>query len=214
MNDPDRFNRALESLLSDRSPREDVQHLDEEEIRMVQMAQLLRGTRRERPRDEFVESLRTQLFPARQRVSRRTAFFSGLGALAAGILAGLGLDRATRGSSGRRSPIVGSNGRWISVARVAEAPEGSITAFTAGAVQGFLLNRSGQYRALSRICTHMGCTLQFQHSDQAFVCPCHGAEFNTNGQMRYEPRRYPFELPPLPEINVRVHGDSVQVWAV
>lgn len=214
MSDSEHFDRAIQALLADRSPREEAVHLDAEEQAMLRMAQLLRGSRSQAPSRAFVERQHAQVLPPASWVSRRTAFLSGLGALAAGILAGFGLDRLEMGPATEHEALVDPDrGRWIHVATVGEVPSGAIRPFTAGAVQGFLLNRNGNYHALSRVCTHMGCALTFHRADQSFVCPCHGAAFTLNGVQRFGPHLYRDALPALPEIDVRVRGDSVQVWA-
>lgn len=187
---------------------------------MLEMAQLLRGAGDGAPDPPFVDRLRRRLQPQR-RVSRRTAFFSGLGALAAGLLAGFGLDRAVEGTgsaapNGWSEPLVtGGRGRWVPVVRIADLPEGAVHPFTVGAVQGFLVNERGSVRALSRICTHMGCALQFQRAEQAFVCPCHGAEFDMSGKLTYGPRgTYHLKLPPLPPIQARIVGEHIEILGV
>jgi nitrite reductase/ring-hydroxylating ferredoxin subunit len=211
MND-DALDRALDALLADRSPRGELEHLDDEQKSMLRMAQLIRGSRPEEADPRFVGSLHDRLFARQARVSRRTAFLSGLGALAAGVLAGVGLDR-TMGGHGS-APQAGANGRWVHVASAADLPDGTIKTFTAGAVQGFLMHRGGRYRAVSRICTHMGCRLNYGREERALVCPCHGAEFDLQGTMITGPGGYYTSLPPLPRIPVRLDGDSVQVWTV
>jgi Rieske Fe-S protein len=214
VNDDDQFERAIEKLLADRSPRSEVGGLSEDEQRMVRMAQLLRGSRGQELAPEFADRLQARLFPQRRRVSRRTAFLSGLGALAAGVLAGLGLDRALEnGPSGRQEPLVGANGRWYPVATLTELPDGTIRPFTAGAVQGFLIYRHGQLRALSRICTHMGCALRVNRAEQTFECPCHEAQFDLQGHL-HNPGEYGRTLPPLPAIMTRVKGETVEVFGV
>lgn len=217
MNDSERFERAIDKLLADESPRSELFGLDAEEQSMVRMAQILRGSRAQGPGPEFVESLRERVLEKPvPRVSRRTAFLSGLGALAAGLVAGVGLDRSTQGGTPkkRQIPLVGANGKWTPVAQLAEVPDGAIKPFTAGSVQGFLVNRNGELRALSRICTHMGCTLNFQQSEDTFLCPCHNAEFDLQGRLLYGRRNYRHELPPLPPLQLRVRGQAVEVWSV
>lgn len=215
MSPEERFERALEKVVADQSPREEVAGLGEEEQRMLRMAQLIRGSASQEPDPEFVERLHERVFPPPLRISRRTAFLSGIGTLAAGLIGGIGLDRLANGSPSKPKwqPLVSEkNGRWIPVATVAEVPDGAIKAFTAGAVQGFLINKGGNLRALSRVCTHMGCTLTFKQKEQAFVCPCHGAEFNMHGRVNYGPKGYGQPLAPLPEVQVRLNGQAVEVW--
>jgi len=222
MSRSDEFDRALEALLEDRSPRNEAGRLDAEEQRMLRMAQLLRGSRGQETSPEFVRRLHDGLSHRPRKIRRRTAFLSGLGALAAGLAAGFGLDRAVTGPSSATTPtepgpLVSARGaKWFRVAHVAELPPGAVRGFTAGAVQGFLINHGGEIRAVSRICTHMGCTLNFSTQEQALVCPCHGAEFDLRGRLRYGPgdKRYKQQIPPLPPLSVRVNDQSVEVWSV
>ncbi|HLJ69048.1 MAG TPA: Rieske 2Fe-2S domain-containing protein [Chloroflexota bacterium] len=218
MSDEDRFDRALERLLADHSPRAEAAELSGEERDMLRMAQLIRGTRDQRPREEFVEGLHRRLFPRSRRVSRRAAFLSGIGALAAGLAGGLGLDQALRPAQSASSPpptgwtaeiVDPQRGKWFHVANVADVPEGAIMPFTAGAVSGFLMNTKGTIVARSRMCTHLGCALDFHHTGQKLVCPCHGAEFNLQGDML---PNYPTQLASLPEVWHRVNGERIEVF--
>jgi cytochrome b6-f complex iron-sulfur subunit len=43
-------------------------------------------------------------------------------------------------------------------------------------------NEKGLY-ALSAICTHLGCTPRWVNEDGLFKCPCHGSNFNINGDV-------------------------------
>jgi nitrite reductase/ring-hydroxylating ferredoxin subunit len=213
------FDDAIERLMADRSPRAEAGNLDTDEQRMVRMAQLLRGTRPGEIDPAFAADLHARLFERPRKVSRRTAFLSGVGALAAGLIAGIGIDRSTRepGSESAlpHGPMVGSSGRWVAVAQVGDVPHGAVRAFSTGAVQGFLIHDRTGLRAVSRICTHMGCALNFSRSSQRLVCPCHGAEFDMQGRYAGDPYYpYPNGLPTLPALRVRVNGESVEVWGV
>ena len=37
--------------------------------------------------------------------------------------------------------------------------------------------------AVSAICTHNGCTIDYVASDQTLRCPCHGAHFGADGHV-------------------------------
>lgn len=37
------------------------------------------------------------------------------------------------------------------------------------------------YTAVSRICTHEGCTVSFDSASKRLVCPCHGAQYSNSG---------------------------------
>src|SRR5574341_1733076 len=47
-----------------------------------------------------------------------------------------------------------------------------------------LVARTAQdaFTALTAICTHQGCTI-IGYSNQIYICPCHGSQFDTNGQI-------------------------------
>jgi nitrite reductase/ring-hydroxylating ferredoxin subunit len=213
MNDEGRFERAIETLLADRSPRSEIAGLTAEEQRMLRLAQLLRGSSGGAMDREFADRLHARLFPP-QRISRRSALFSGLGALAAGLVAGLGLDRVIpHAPFPAEEQLVGANGRWYPVATLSDLPDGAIRPFRAGAVQGFLIHRDGRLWALSRVCTHMGCTLQIKRAEGVFACPCHGAEFDFQGTI-HNAQEYGQILPPLPRIKTRVNRETVEVFGV
>jgi nitrite reductase/ring-hydroxylating ferredoxin subunit len=207
------FDDALERIIADRSPREELSMLDADEQRMIEFAQLLHGSAGGLPHSEFREELHQRITPAPRRISRRTAFFSGLGAMAAGLLGGIGLDHMVSGlSKGGSRQAAGP--RWTQVARVEDVPTGAVRTFTVGDVPGFLVNTQGQVKAMSRICTHMGCALRYQAKDAELVCPCHGAKFDLLGS--YVPSQqsaYSTGLPPLPKLNVRVRDGAIEVWS-
>lgn len=43
-------------------------------------------------------------------------------------------------------------------------------------------NPAGQLKVLSSICPHLGCTVSWQQARDRFVCPCHGGQFQADGQ--------------------------------
>jgi nitrite reductase/ring-hydroxylating ferredoxin subunit len=205
MSDLDRFNDAVEAVISDHSPRELLDDMSPEEQRMVAMAQLLRGTREDTPSPLFREQLRARIAAEPRKIPRRTALLSTLGALAAGIVAGFGLDRAFRRGGGSG---------WVDVAHADTLREGVPHPFKVGKTEGFVIKQDGEVRAISRICTDVGCALNFSRSTGMLVCPCHGAEFNLRGRnvVGLGAGPYSSELPPLPHIKVQQRGGSVQVW--
>jgi len=50
------------------------------------------------------------------------------------------------------------------------------------------------YIALSKICTHQGCTVEYNSSANKLMCPCHGATFNTSGTVLQGPASRPLSL--------------------
>lgn len=53
-------------------------------------------------------------------------------------------------------------------------------------------------RAFNLRCTHAGCTVEWQDTEQKFVCHCHGAEFHADGTVAKLPA-----IEPLEELTVR-----------
>lgn len=47
---------------------------------------------------------------------------------------------------------------------------------------------------ISAKCTHLGCTVDWQADEQAFVCPCHGSRFDPMGQVIGGPANDPLAL--------------------
>ena len=215
MSRTDDLNDALDALSSDRSPRDGASRLAKDELAMLRMAQFIRGTCSPAPDPAFVARLQQRLHQSLSGMSRRTVLFASMGTLAAGIIAGLGLNREflariSTASRARQQTLLTSGGRWFKVASLDDVPSGSVRSFTAGAVQGVLVHDGGTIRALSRICTHMGCALDFDEEERTLVCPCHGAEFDLEGTPEEGPR-YPPNLRPLARIEVRIRDDGIEV---
>ncbi len=45
----------------------------------------------------------------------------------------------------------------------------------------FVLRNGNSFRALSAICTHLGCIVTY--SGNTFICPCHGSKFDNLGNV-------------------------------
>ncbi|MEO8251180.1 MAG: Rieske (2Fe-2S) protein [Chloroflexota bacterium] len=188
---------------------------------------------RMRDADAGIASVQAATPPAallvhRVRLSRRDLLRVGLGA-AAGLAAGAAGISLLR--SANRTPLVddGSglvgDGHWVAVATVADLPVGAAVRFSTPAISGYVVNDAGTIRALSSVCTHMGCTLAYRPTWKDLRCPCHGASFDLSGHLangsvgwqqgtRYhgDGAAYPLDLPPLVRPKVKVSGDSVLVW--
>ena len=88
-----------------------------------------------------------------------------------------------------------------------------------------MVNDAGTIRALSSVCTHMGCTLAYRPASKDLRCPCHGASFDLSGHLangsagwsagggyQGDTAAYPLDLPPLVRPKVKVEGANVLVW--
>ena len=82
---------------------------------------------------------------------------------------------------------------------------GTVTAFPQGK---FYLARleDGGFLALSRRCTHLGCTVPWDAGENLFVCPCHASTFAITGEVLGPPAPRPLDLHP-----VRIENGIVKV---
>jgi cytochrome b6-f complex iron-sulfur subunit len=72
----------------------------------------------------------------------------------------------------------------------------SVTAFVRGR---FYLARleDGGFLALSRKCTHLGCTVPWVEKETRFACPCHGSAFDITGSVINSPAPRPLDIYPI-----------------
>jgi cytochrome b6-f complex iron-sulfur subunit len=72
----------------------------------------------------------------------------------------------------------------------------SVTAFVRGK---FYLARlqDGGFLALSRTCTHLGCTVPWIEKEMRFACPCHGSAFDITGNVIHAPAPRPLDIYPI-----------------
>ncbi len=79
--------------------------------------------------------------------------------------------------------------------------------FRFGSRPGLLiLTADGQYRAMSAVCTHLNCTVQYRGDLHEVWCACHNGFYDLNGRNVAGP-------PPRPLENYEVHlqGDEIVV---
>lgn len=60
--------------------------------------------------------------------------------------------------------------------------------------------------AISSVCTHLGCTVEWEPDTQEFACPCHGSRFDADGQTTRGPANRPLE-----RVTVVVKDDDVRL---
>ncbi len=69
-------------------------------------------------------------------------------------------------------------------------------------VPAMLFHNDNEFRALSLVCTHLGCTVE--QKDNGFSCPCHGSQYTQDGQVQRGPAQKPLRTLRL-EINADGH---------
>ena len=79
----------------------------------------------------------------------------------------------------------------------------SVTAFLRGR---FYLSRlqDGGFLAISRRCSHLGCTVPWVKEKNQFICPCHGSAFDITGSVVRPPAPNALDLYPVTIENNRV----------
>ena len=250
-----RFDRYLDSLIGGGRPSpDDVGDRDEAEMaRLAAEISAAADPSGGAPDPAFVDQLRRRMRAADEgiaavqvpppvrpglggitsvRISRRQLLTGGvIGAtgIAAGALGAAVLRQAEDGSGAMiwddGSDLIAGDGEWVEVASLADLPEGGAVRFSTAAFDGFVVNDAGTIRALSAVCTHMGCTLRWRQGWQDLRCPCHGASFDLQGRLANsrsrwrdqggyadDERAYPIALPDLIRPAVRVQDGRVLVW--
>ncbi len=69
-----------------------------------------------------------------------------------------------------------------------------------------LMTASGEYRALSAVCTHLSCTVQYRKDLEHIWCACHNGHYDVNGRNISGPPPRPLEV-----FQVHVRGDEIVV---
>ncbi|HEX5772793.1 MAG TPA: ubiquinol-cytochrome c reductase iron-sulfur subunit [Geomobilimonas sp.] len=89
----------------------------------------------------------------------------------------------------------------------ADVPEGAAKFFDYnGKTAVIIRQKNGALVALSAVCTHLGCVVQWQKEKEEFLCPCHAGRFSVSGQVLGGPPPKPLE-----SIPVVVANDTITV---
>jgi nitrite reductase/ring-hydroxylating ferredoxin subunit len=250
----ERFDRYLDALLAGERPSpDDVADRDEAEMaRLAAELSAAADPDLGGPDPAFLEQLRLRMrqadhgiaavqepLPLRPgigpprssvRVTRRQLLQAGLvgaAGLAAGAVGATILRQPELGEEliwDDGSGLVSGDGRWFPVANLDDLPIGTALRFTTPAFEGYLVNDSGNIRALVAVCTHMGCSLHFRESWNDLRCPCHGASFDLNGHLANgraswrengayigDERPYPIDLPDLVRPRIKIEDGQIMV---
>lgn len=69
-----------------------------------------------------------------------------------------------------------------------------------------LMTADGEYRALSAVCTHLSCTVQYRNDLHEIWCACHNGLYDLNGRNISGPPPRPLEA-----YQVHVRGDEIVI---
>lgn len=185
------------------------------------------------PRAEFVDDLHRRLAtelagqptqPGQTRreqpvSSTRRRFVQATSLAAAAAAVGAVVDHAvtrpgptgTGGGQAGGQTLTPTTGQWRTVSASADLTEGAVQAFDLGSVIGFVERTGGRLRAVSGVCTHLGCRLALDAPARRLDCPCHRTSFALNGELLTH--QLPVAPPALPHLQVREAHGTVQIYA-
>ncbi len=75
----------------------------------------------------------------------------------------------------------------------------------------FVVRVDGGFLAISSICTHLHCIVNWNEVTKRFECPCHGAKFNSTGEVLEGPPPRPLDLHKLELVAGNVVVDTERV---
>jgi thiosulfate dehydrogenase [quinone] large subunit len=90
------------------------------------------------------------------------------------------------------------------IAKAADVPVGQAVGFRdpSSNPAGLVHEPDGAFRAFSAVCTHAGCTVEFDGGQGAFICPCHGGAYAaTTGDVLAGPPPAPLRRLPVEVVN-------------
>ena len=87
-----------------------------------------------------------------------------------------------------------------------DVPVGGTKPITYEGKPALVMRTTEGVTALSMICTHLGCTVQWREGKQEFYCPCHDGLFDRDGGVISGPPPMPLEALP-----VKVTGNEILI---
>ena len=75
----------------------------------------------------------------------------------------------------------GEFGGKVTMGSVAEMPSTEAPPMNYPKVKIWLSNTDAGVLALYKVCTHLGCLYNWRDTENKFVCPCHGSQFQKDG---------------------------------
>jgi len=104
-------------------------------------------------------------------------------------------------------PVADLGGDEVVAAKVGDLKPNGSRIFRFGSRPGLLLmTAEGEYRALSAVCTHLSCTVQYRSDLRQIWCACHNGLYDLAGRNVSGPPPRPLEL-----FQVHVRGDEIVV---
>jgi cytochrome b6-f complex iron-sulfur subunit len=159
--------------------------------------------KKQRPKPKAVEN-RSPSSPDTGRRSVLNLVWIGLGAVAMVefamvIVNYLKPSRKSHASSHGDLPVVAGS--------VAQYPPQTVTAFIQGKFYLCCL-KDGGFLAVSRQCTHLGCTVPWDEEKGQFICPCHASAYDIHGDVVSPPAPRALDIYPVRIVNNQIEVDT------
>ncbi len=104
-------------------------------------------------------------------------------------------------------PVADLGSDEVVASNVGDLKPNSSKIFRFGARPALLLmTADGEYRALSAVCTHLSCTVQYRNDLHQIWCACHNGLYDLSGRNISGPPPRPLEV-----FQVHVRGDEIVV---
>ena len=101
----------------------------------------------------------------------------------------------------------GGNVKSLAATTVEELTPGTSKIFRFGNDTAIVINDTeGNIRAMSAICTHLDCTVQYMRDEKHIFCACHNGVYDLNGKVISGPPPRP-----LPRYEVTIQGSDIIV---
>lgn len=102
-----------------------------------------------------------------------------------------GIGELASNAAGFARELVGGHAQKPPTPAVASAAEGDIVDI--GGRAAGLYRCGDEVRAVSAVCTHMGCLVGWNPIDRTWDCPCHGSRFAEDGRVVHGPATEPLD---------------------
>jgi cytochrome b6-f complex iron-sulfur subunit len=116
----------------------------------------------------------------------RRAFFQAVGA---GALAVAGLGTGITAIRFLWPEVLFEPDTRFRIGRPEDIPVGTLAVLPAQKI--FVVRDASGFYALSAVCTHLGCLVQFEREQDRILCPCHGSRFARDGRVTQGPAPRP-----------------------
>ena len=103
--------------------------------------------------------------------------------------------------------VAESTTRSVTAGKVSQLKPNSGVIFQFGSKPGLLIKTAdGEIKALSAVCTHLDCTVQYRPDMGHVWCACHNGQYDVNGRNISGPPPKPLE-----QYTVNIQGDDIIV---